>query len=188
MRLVCLLFILLFSEACFSQASEIQFTKVENQYYIDSTLINSLNYEIINNGEKPYWIWFDKNKINDNNFVNIRNFFKKVSNGADGSLYQWMCDMDVSSFIGSIFSSWMKVLSPKGKFYISFLYDSEEIRSMTTLIDASIVFAPEVEVIKQCPGINDERIKEKFTYQPIFINIPWNLFYNGITCEADSIR
>ena len=88
MRVVYLLFALLFSGTCFSQVSDIQFIETRNQYYIDTTLVNVLNYEIINNGEEIYWIWFDKNKINDNNITNIRNYFKKVSNRADGSLYQ----------------------------------------------------------------------------------------------------
>ena len=172
MRIIYLLFVLLFSETCFSQVSEIQFIKTKNQYYINTTLVNVLNYEIINNGEETYWLWFDKNKINDNNITNIRNYFKKVSNGADGSLYQWMCDMNVESFVGTIFSSWTKVLSPKEKFYISFLYNSLDFRFIKALIDTSIVVVPETEVVEECPGINDERIKEKFTYQPTFISIP----------------
>lgn len=176
MRVIYLLFILLFSEACFSQVSDIQSIKTRNQYYIDTTLVKVFNYELINNGEETYWIWFDKNKINDNNIANIRNYFKKVSNGVDGSLYQWMCDMNVESFVGTIFSSWTKVLSPKEKFYISFLYNSQDIRFIETLIDTSIIIVPETEVIEQCPGINDGRIKEKFTYQPTFISIPWNFW------------
>ena len=80
--------------------------------------------------------------------------------------------MNVESFVGTIFSSWTKVLSPKEKFYISFLYNSIDFRFIKALIDTSIVVVPETEVVKECPGINDERIKEKFTYQPTFISIP----------------
>ena len=176
MRVICLFLTLFLSMICFSQTCNIKVVKTHNQYGVDSVLINSFDYEIINNGEEPCWIWLDRNKISNNDSINIRNYFKEAKIGSDGSLYQWMCDGNVASFIGTVFSSWIKVLPPEEKFYLSFFCKSEDFHSIVSEIDSVMVVIPETEIVKQCPGINDKRIKEKFTYEPSFISIPWNFF------------
>ena len=166
---------------CFAQVPVIEIQKEDNHYYINDELVGNLNYVISNNGNVPVWLWFSKeNTSSSDDFLKIRQYFKMPSFKGDNSYYQWMCDGNVGTFTGSLFSTFGKVIQPKGKFYISFIYQNTDVSTMTSIIDAHLNIVSEKEIIKQCPGIETEAVKKQFTFRSSIIVIPWDYFKDAL--------
>lgn len=142
----------------------------------------NVNIRIKNNLNENIWIWFVRNTesaLNDS--IKIRNHFKRIGYNTDGSLYQWMCDGNVESWISDIPINFCKVIKPNEVFCISF-FNADEIEkdrvSDVALNHVNIV--PQSEIIKQCPGVDNEYVLRMFTYKSSLIAIPWLMFVDFI--------
>lgn len=176
---VCILFFCTIT--CYAQVSNVKVQKENSCFYVSNQLIGNLNYIITNNEDTPIWLWFSKDSTSLlNNFQKIKQYFRILPPQGDSSYYQWMCDGNVTSFTASLFSSFGKVIQPKEKFYISFIYQDMDVSNMVLFIDAHLNIVLEEEVVKQCPGVENKSVKNQFTYQPSVITIPWNKFMEAL--------
>lgn len=160
---------------CYAQVPDVKIQKEKGDFYAKDQLIENVNYIITNNEEVPIWIWFSPDNTSLlNNSQKIRQYFKSFSAQSDGSYYQWMCDGNVASFTASLFFSFVKVLPPGEHFYISFIHHDIDVSEIQLFIDTHLNIVLEKEIVKLCPGVNDDSVKKKFTFCPSIISIPWN--------------
>lgn len=144
---------------------------------MNGQLVENLNYTIINDGDELVWLWFGKDDMSSlNNSQKVRQNFLVCHPQSDGSFYQIMCDGNVGSFTASLFTFLVKVIQPKKDFRISVVYQDTDVSDVAAFIDTHLNMVLEEEIIKQCPGIDQEDVKEQFTYSPSVIAVSWDDF------------
>lgn len=162
---------------CYAQVPKVEIKKENSCLYgrKDNFLFRNLNYIITNDGDTPIWLWFSREDVSLwNDYQKIRQYFL-IPKG-DGSYYQWMCDGNVDTFTQSLFYVFAKIIQPKENFYISFICQDADVLNMESIIDAHLNIVSEEELLKQCPGVEDKRIKKQFTFHPSVVAIPWDSF------------
>lgn len=166
---------------CRAQVPNIKIQEEEGCFYVNEQLIKNFNYIIMNNEDTPIWIWFSKNDISSlTNYQKIKLHFRSFPSQGDSSYYQWMCDGNVASFIPSLFFGFGKVIQPNEHFCISFIYRDKDMSDIQLFIDTHLNIVLEKEIVKQCPGIDNDSIKEKFTFCPSMISIQWDEFIKDL--------
>ena len=182
-RILITLLILFFESGiyCRGQTLHIGINKEYSCFWLGQTFITNLSYSITNYESFPMWLWF--NSDNDsltNDSLKVRRYFKIRKQNADFSYYQLMCDGNVEHFTSSLFVTWGEVIQPQETFNIIFTDVGNDKDTIIPIIDMHMNIMPERDIIQQCPGVDDEDIKKKFTYNQISISMPWNLFYKSL--------
>ena len=171
------------SMTCYGQTPHVDIHKGHETFSSEKKIVNNLNLSITNHESSPVWIWFsrtDESSMSDS--LKVRRYFKLKPFYADFSYYQRMCDINVTCFVSTLFFSWAKVIPSKETFRMTFVDvgDSDE-QGITTIITSHLNIVTEENVIRQCPGINDDYVKERFTYNPPSISIPWGSFVGNLS-------
>lgn len=160
MKIVSIIFGMLFVSSSYSQNKNIQTERNVSEYFVD-TLYTQIDFYYSNTSDEPYVLWIEK-ESNDtlSNFNKIKKYFFTVK--GDWSFMQIIWDGNVGSFEPGLFCTFMKVIKPKEQFTVSFLKKGR-IESKSGILKS---LEKHIEIVnaKEIKGLQIDNSIEMFNY------------------------
>jgi hypothetical protein len=149
---ICKLFLLLllsFPYVALSQNGECTIDLKKYEYYIGTSKITNITFELTNICSEDVYVWIEKDSVETAGYNNlIRKYFFKTK--GDFSFIQLIGENMSSSMPTSIYFSFIKKLNPNDKFFINVIYEG----NVDNISELSSCFKRQIVSIKRSLLLN----------------------------------